>query len=156
MATTAPLPADKLPQGAPCAIGAAIVQALRDAPALAGCTVLDNPRRQSDLADGARIVFFEDAGDRPRGNDAQVQHRTYSFSLGVINRSSAARASAHADYRAAKRVLRLACMPAITQAGVEVNGAGLREGDVVYRLENIDVGGELVLGAYTVDYRDPS
>jgi len=26
---------------------------------------------------------------------------------------------------------------------------------VLYRLENIDVGGGLVLGQFTVDYRDP-
>ena len=39
------------------------------------------------------------------------------------------------------------------QVGVE--GRGLVEGDVLYRLENIDVGGGLVLGLFTVDYRDP-
>ncbi len=150
------LPADKCPQGAPYVMGAAIVQALRDAPALAGAMVLDNPRRASGLAEGARIVFFEDAGDRPRSNEAQVQHRTYSFTLGVISRAANARQAAHTDYRAAKRVLRLVCMPAMTQAGVEVTGGGLREGEVTYRLENIDVGGELVLGTFTIDYRDPS
>lgn len=150
------LPTDKCPQGVPYVMGAAIVQALRTAPALAGATVLDNPRRASGLAEGARIVFFEDAGDRPRSNEAQVQHRTYSFTLGVISRAANARQAAHADYRAAKRVLRLMCMPAMTQAGVEVTGAGLREGEVIYRLENIDVGGELVLGTFTIDYRDPS
>ncbi len=150
------LPADKCPQGVPYVMGAAIVQALRDAPALAGAMVLDNPRRASGLSEGARIVFFEDAGDRPRSNEAQVQHRTYSFTLGVISRAANARQAAHADYRAAKRVLRLVCMTAMTQVGVEVTGGGLREGEVIYRLENIDVGGELVLGTFTVDYRDPS
>lgn len=150
------LPADKCPQGVPYVMGAAIVQALRDAPALAGAMVLDNPRRASGLAEGARIVFFEDAGDRPRSNEAQVQHRTYSFTLGVISRAANARHAAHTDYRAAKRVLRLVCMPAMTQAGVEVAGSGMREGEVTYRLENIDVGGELVLGTFTIDYRDPS
>ena len=150
------LPADKCPQGVPYVMGAAIVQALCDAPALAGAVVLDNPRRASGLAEGARIVFFEDAGDRPRSNEAQVQHRTYSFTLGVISRDANARQAAHTDYRAAKRVLRLVCMPAMTHAGVEVTGGGLREGEVIYRLENIDVGGELVLGTFTIDYRDPS
>lgn len=147
---------DTLPQGAPYALGAAIVQALASAADLAGALVLDNPQRASDLQEGTRIVFFEDQHDRPRGNEAQVQHRTYGFSVGVINRSANARQAAHADYRAAKRVLRLVCMQAITAAGVQINGAGLREGDVAYRLENIDVGGALVLGQFTVDYRDPS
>ena len=46
------MPADKCPQGVPYVMGAAIVQALRDAPALAGAVVKDNPRRTSDLAAG--------------------------------------------------------------------------------------------------------
>lgn len=150
------MPADKCPQGVPYVMGAAIVQALRDAPALAGAVVKDNPRRTSDLAEGARIVFFEDAGDTPRSNNGQVQSRTYRFTLGVISRAANARQAAHTDYRAAKRVLRLVCMPAMTQAGVDLDGSGLREGEVTYRLENIDVGGELVLGTFTIDYRDPS
>ena len=55
---------DTLPEGAPFAIGAAIVHALRSDPALAGVTVLDNPKRASDLQAGARIVFFEDQADK--------------------------------------------------------------------------------------------
>jgi pimeloyl-ACP methyl ester carboxylesterase len=150
------LPMDKLPQGAPYAIGAAVVQTLRTAPELVGAVVLDNPRRASDLSEGERIVFFEDQSDRQRDNPAQVQHRTYSFAVGVVNRSTNARQAAHADYRAAKRAIRTLAMTAMTQAGVEVNGGGLREGEVRYRLENIDVGGELVLGVFTLDYRDPN
>ena len=150
------MPADKCPQGVPYVMGAAIVQALRDAPALTGAVVLDNPRRASDLSEGARIVFFEDAGDTPRSNEAQVQARTYRFTLGVISRAASARQAAHADYRAAKRALRTLGMAAITSAGVDINGAGIREGEVRYRLENIDVGGELVLGTFTLDYRDPN
>ena len=137
------LPMDKLPQGAPYAIGAAVVQTLRAAPELAGALVLDNPRRASDLSEGDRIVFFEDQSDRQRDNPAQVQHRTYSFAVGVVS-------------RAAKRALRTLGMAAITSAGVDINGAGIREGEVRYRLENIDVGGELVLGTFTLDYRDPN
>lgn len=150
------LPADKCPQGVPYVMGAAIVQALRDAASLDGAVVKDNPSRVSELGEGERIVFFEDAGDRPRSNEAQVQHRTYVFTLGVISRATNARQAAHTDYRAAKRVLRLVGMKAITQAGVDLDGGGLREGEVVYRLENIDVGGVLVLGTFTIDYRDPS
>lgn len=150
------MPADKCPQGSPYIMGAAIVQALRDAPDLEDAVVLDNPRRASDLGEGTRIVFFEDAGDTPRSNEAQEQRRTYRFTLGVISRATNARQAAHTDYRAAKRVLRLVCMPAMTRVGVQLDGGGLREGEVTYRLENIDVGGELVLGAFTIDYRDPS
>ena len=144
---------DALPQGAPFAIGAALLAALRADPALAGVRVIDNPVRASDLADGARVVFFEDAGDAPIEQPGQSAKRTYSFTLGAINRTTEARAGAHADYRAAKRVVRNA-MPAISSA-VRLEGRGLVEGAVAYRIENIDVGGGLVLGTYTVDYRDP-
>ena len=144
---------DTLPQGAPYAIGAAIVAQLKAAASLAGALVLDNPPRASALQDGARIVFFEDQGDRPIEQPGQSAKRVYAFSLGVINRRTSPRAGAHADYRAAKRVVR-ACMPAINQL-VRLEGRGLVEGEVAYRLENIDVGGGLVIGTFTVDYRDP-
>ena len=144
---------ETLPQGAPFAIGAAVVAELRAAPELAGVRVIDNPVRASDLSDGARIVFFEDQADRAIDQPGQSAKRSYSFALGVINRTTQARAGAHADYRAAKRVVR-ASMPAINQL-VRLEGRGLVEGEVSYRLENIDVGGGLVLGTFTVDYRDP-
>ena len=146
---------DTLPQGAPHAIGQAIVAALRADAVLAGAKVLDNPERASDLADGERIVFFEDQTDRPRDPQGQLPQRIYGFALGVISRALDARTAAHADYRAVKRVLRQVCMPAITVAGVRIDGRGLLEGEVRYRLENIDVGGSLVLGLFTLDYRDP-
>ena len=146
------MPADKCPQGVPYVMGAAIVQALRDAPALTGAVVLDNPRRASDLSEGARIVFFEDAGDTPRSNEAQVQARTYRFTLGVISRAANARQAAHTDYRAAKRAIR-AAITAMAQGGVNVRGQ-VRETNVSFQLENIDVGGCLVLGTFAVDYRD--
>lgn len=144
---------DTLPQGAPYAIGAAIVQALQAAPALSGAHVLDNPRRSSDLQDGTRIVFFEDHSDKFIGQPGQRQKRSYQFSLGAINRTQKDRAGAHSDFRAAKRALR-ECLPAIG-ALVQLAERGLVEGEVVYRLENIDVGGALVLGTLSIDYRDP-
>lgn len=144
---------DPMPQGAPFAIGEAVVQALRTDATLTGAVVLDNPQRASALQDGDRIVFFEDQADRLVEQPGQKAKRTYSFTLGVISRSVQARQDAHADYRAAKRIVRN-CMPSISQS-VELNGRGLVEGDVAYRLENIDVGGALVLGTFTVDYRDP-
>lgn len=144
---------DTLPQGAPIAIGAAIVAALRTAPALNGATVLDNPKRASDLQTGSRIVFFEDQADKLIEQPGQLAKRTYSFTLGVINRTQNDRQGAHADYRAAKRAVRN-CLPAIN-ALVRLEARGMVEGDVMYRLENLDVGGGLVLGLFTVDYRDP-
>ena len=144
---------DTLPEGAPFAIGAAIVHALRADPALAGVTVLDNPKRASDLQAGARIVFFEDQADKPIEQPGPSAKRTYSFTVGVINRTEQDRRGAHADYRAAKRAVRN-CLPAIN-ALVRLDARGMVEGDVLYRLENIDVGGGLVLGLFTVDYRDP-
>jgi hypothetical protein len=144
---------DTLPFGAPFAIGAAIVAVLRADPALDGAKVLDNPKRSSDLQDGERIVFFEDQNDKFVAQPGQVQKRTYGFTLGVINRSVNDRQGAHADYRAAKRAIRNS-MPEISKL-VTLYDRGLVEGDVLYRLENIDVGGGLVLGLFTVDYRDP-
>ena len=144
---------DTLMQGAPFAIGAAIMAQLLAAPSLTGAKVLDNPQRASTLQDGERIVFFEDQGDRLIDQPGQSAKRVYSFTLGVLNRSQQPRAGAHADYRAAKRIVR-ASMPAINQF-VRIDGRGLVEGDVTYRIENIDVGGGLVLGTFTVDYRDP-
>lgn len=144
---------DTLPQGAPFAIGSAIVDALRSDPALSGVTVLDNPKRASDLQTSARIVFFEDQADKLIEQPGLSAKRTYSFTVGVINRTEDDRRGAHADYRAAKRAVRN-CLPAIN-ALVRLEVRGLVEGDVLYRLENIDVGGGLVLGQFTVDYRDP-
>lgn len=144
---------DTLPQGAPFAIGGAIFAALHEALGAGGVVVLDNPKRASDLQTGDRIVFFEDQADKFVAQPGQSQKRSYSFSVGVINRTQAARQGAHADYRAAKRVIR-DCMPEISKL-VQIEGRGIVEGDVLYRLENIDVGGGLVLGLFTLDYRDP-
>ena len=108
-------------------------------------------------ADGERIVFFEDQGDKPGVQPGQRQLRSYSFAVGVISRDGLQpRQQAHQDYRTAKRTLRLEGMRAVTAAGVEVAGSGLVEGEVRFRLENIDVGGGLVLGLFTLDYRDPN
>ena len=142
-------------EGQPFLIGQAIVAALRVSPALSGALLLDNPVRAQELVDGDRIVFFEDGADRPNGDQpGQSPRRVYSFSIGVIRRGADARKAAHTDYRAAMRAVR-ASMPAIQAQGVTLDGSGLVHGQVVYRLENIDLGGSLVLGTFTVDYRDP-
>lgn len=150
------LPADKAPQGVPFELGQVLYQALLSDPALQGVNVLDNPDRASSLHEGARIVFFEDQRDTPLAQPGQVQLRIYHFSVGVIARTEDARAQAHGDYRQVKRILRNQCMALITAAGIRLDGPGLVEGDVRYRLENIDVGGSLVLASFTIQYRDPS
>lgn len=149
------LKTDPLPEGVPFAAGAAVLEALRNAADLDGAKLLDNPVRASDLAEGERIVFFEDQSDKLLEQPAQRQYRTYVFSIGVISRSVDARRAAHRDYRAVKRVLRSLAMQGIGKAGVEIAKSGIREGEVRYRLENLDVGGSLVLGLFTLDYRDP-
>lgn len=144
---------DTLPFGAPFAIGEAIVQRLQEAfPSPA--KVIDNPLRASGLKDGNRIIFFEDQSDRFDSQPGRSAKRIYAFQIGVINRTEQPRQGAHADYRAVKRVIR-DCMPNIGQL-VQLEGRGVVEGDVIYRLENIDVGGSLILGTFTVDYRDPA
>jgi hypothetical protein len=144
---------DSLPQGAPYAIGQALVQALVQAFEGQDVKVLDNPVRASLLNEGSKLVIFEDQADKFDRQPGQQQYRTYAFSVAVICRTQAARQDAHSTYRAVKRVVR-SSLPGINVI-VSLASRGLLEGDVTYRLENIDVGGGLVLGAFTVDYRDP-
>lgn len=143
---------DLLPEGAPFLIGEVVVATLRASIDLTGASVLDNPSRLADLSDGERIVFFEDASDNFIEQPGGLQKRVFGFSVGVINRSDAARRGAHGDYRAAKRAVR----SALKALSVQLRTGALREGAVSYRLENIDVGGSLVLGSFSVEYRDPT
>lgn len=143
---------EKLPYGAPFVIGQTIVQLLKSATELAGAKVIDNPRRASELDAGQRIVFFEDQHDKFIDKPGQVAKRTYTFTLGVINRSTQARQGAHADYRTSKMIL-LSSIPEIAGA-IELVNSGLIEKDVTFQLENIDVGGALVIGTFSIDYRD--
>lgn len=143
---------DVLPEGAPFRIGEVVVATLRASVDLAGAKVLDNPLRLADLTDGERIVFFEDASDGFIEQPGQSQKRVYGFTVGVINRTDEARRNAHGDYRAAKRAVR----GALKSLSEQLRCGPLREGAVSYRLENIDVGGSLVLGSFSVEYRDPT
>lgn len=140
---------DTLPNGAPYAIGAHFFEALSAEPSFAGVRLLNNPIRASDLLDGNRVVFFEDASDGPGAGDKAVE-RVYRYNVGVINRTEEARLGSHRDYRAAKRALK----SALKRLRSTVQVASHREGEVVFRLENIDVGGGLVLGTFTLAYRD--
>lgn len=148
--------ADKFPKGVPFELGRILFDALRADPGLIGVSVLDNPERASALVEGGRVVFLEEQRDAQVDQPGQVQQRIYHFSVGVIARTESARSQAHGDYRMVKRILRNDCMKLITDAGIRLDGPGLLEGEVRYRLENIDVGGSLVLGAFSIQYRDPS
>ena len=147
---------DKFPAGVPFEVGRVIGRALREEPEFLDALLLDNPVRASELNEGERIVFFEEQRDVLVGQPGQVQDRIYHFSVGVISRATDSRRQAHGDYRLAKRVLRNRVMQMLSSEGLRLSGSGLLEGDVHYRLENIDVGGSLVLGQFSVQYRDPS
>jgi hypothetical protein len=142
---------DALPLGVPYEAGAKIFAALRDAATLTGCTFYDNPKRATDLESGDRVVFFEDVSDGPAEQQNQV-NREFRFNVGVINRSEADRLGVHTDYRAAKRAIEGALATLKGVATVKY----LREGDLVFRLENIDIGGGLIIAQFTLGYRDPS
>lgn len=141
--------ADSLPNGGAYAIGAHLFAALKAEPLFAGATLFDNPVRASDLFEGARLVFFEDVSDGPANSDKSAE-RVYRYNVGVISRSTAPRLESHRDYRTAKRAL----MSALPRLNGTVQVGAHREGETVFRLENIDVGGGLVLGTFTLVYRD--
>lgn len=137
--------------GHDCVIGSAIVSALQTQFAGSGVVVRDNPVRAAMLEEGAQQVIFEDQANK-RGTGGVTAQRTYSFSLAALSRDEDARTQAHALYQTARRVV-LGIMPALTTAGIAIAAGGVVEGDVTYRVENLDVGGGLVLGLYTIQYR---
>jgi len=141
--------------GPDCVIGSVIVQALRAHFGSTGPDVLDNPTRASLLDEGPKKVIFEDQNCRRSADAAKKAIRTYSFSVAALCRTTDARNDAHALYRAARGVV-LGAMPAITAAGVGITASGVSDGDVTYRVEGLDVGGGLVLGMFTLQYRDSS
>jgi hypothetical protein len=152
---TVALTPEDLAAGVPYAIGRVLVDALRNASELEGVVVIDNPVRNATLGDdGPRVVFYEDAVDRAKeGSSSVLRGRTYSFNICTINRSQQARRGAHRDHRAAVDLVRTALAALAPVAFVQ---SKLREGDTTYRLENVDVGGALVLTSFSVDYRDPA
>lgn len=139
---------DKLPNGGAYVIGAALFTALQAEAELQDATLMDNPSRASDLDDGDRIVFFEDVSDSPVTD--KPMERLYRYNLGVINRTEVPRLGAHRDYRVAKRVL-MSALPTLKDI---VPVSNHREGEVAFRVENLDIGGCLVLGTFTLTYRD--
>ena len=117
---------DKFPNGVPYELGQAVMQVLRAEPALADALILDNPVRATALAEGARVVFFEEQQDTFVEQPGQVAYRSYHFSLGVISRAEEdARRKAHADYRLVKRVVRQQLMQCANSMGLSIAGGGL-------------------------------
>lgn len=144
---------DPCPLGVPFAVGEVFIEALRTA-FEPDVTVKDNPVRPSDvLEDGARVVWFEDVSDGPAVQGEQVK-REFRFTLGVLNRTGDARRGVHTDYRRAKRVIDDA-LQLLTKERLGVTPNYVREGDVAFRLENIDLGGGVILATFTLGYRDP-
>ena len=130
-------------------IGAAIVQALSSAPALADAVVIDHPKTPSDLSKGTRVIFVEDQADSLVDQPNQQAKRSFVFTVGVINRTAQDRAGADADHLAAEAAIR-AAYPILAST----LGCGpLRELDVRFRVEGLDVGGALILTTYAVEYR---
>lgn len=142
-----------MPQSRRYQISALVVAALRAHPGLQGALILDNPTDPRAISDGKRVVFVEDQTDGWISQEGQRNKRRFVWTVGVINRSDstagADRAGADADYLAAVDAVRGAHSQLVTT----VKEVGpLRERDVTFRLEGIDVGGALILGSFEVEY----
>lgn len=128
-----------------------LVAALRSAADMVGAQILDNPTEAQGLAKGDRVVWIEDQVDDPIEQAGQQGKRRFTFALGVINRTSDDRAGADADHQAA--------LSAITKAHTALmrdhRCGPLREGQTVFRVEGLDIGGALILTTYTVEYLRP-
>lgn len=131
-------------------ISAAIFEALSTAPALAGAVFVNQPKAPADLSKGTRVIFLEDQGDSLIEQPNQQARRSFSFALGVINRTSQDGAGADADHLAAEAAIRQAHQTVL----VKTFGCGpLRELEVRFKVEGLDVGGALILASYAVEYR---
>lgn len=152
--------------GVPFVVGGRVEALLQDlrasVPDWSAAQVLNNPRSAVDFGSCALHFGVEDRGDAPTvsvngDKPGQTPYRTYGFNLWVVAAPvgiSDSRNVAHAAYVKAKRLLREQLMRALLDEGVEVVNAGLREGAVQYHLENMDLPGALVLGQFSLDYRD--
>lgn len=132
-------------------VSAAIVAAVRAHAGLQGAVVLDNPTDPAALSKGERVVFVEDQTDGFIDQANQQGKRRFVFTLGVINRSAGDREGADADYEAAEAAIRGAHGALMRQQRC----GPLREREVVFRVDGIDVGGALVLGTFEVEYLKP-
>jgi len=154
-------------QSIPYRLSQAVVAALRAQFEPLGATVRDNPTSRAALNEGARVVFVEDEQDQPgsASNNAQpnqpnqAEGRSFALAVGVIARTDDARAQADADMEQVKTTLRdavLAETRAMVAAGQILTVVMPLEGQRLYRLDGIDVGGALVLTRFLLSYRLPS
>lgn len=141
----------------PFLISGVFVAALRDAFEISGAVVKHNPRGPAPLSDGSRVVFFEAQSDGFIDQAGQVGKRRFSFVLGVINRADGtAEAGADADYVMADEVIRGAYQEvAAMLAAIKAQCGPLREREVAFRVDDIDVDGALVLGTFDIEYLRP-
>lgn len=151
----------------PYRLSQAVVAALRAQFEPVGAAVRDNPVSRAALNEGARVLFVEDEQDQP-GTPAsaalpsqpnQAEGRTFVVSVGVIARTEDARAQADADMEQVKATLRDAVLDATRQmvAAGELLGVVMPlEGQRLYRLDGVDVGGALVLTRFFLSYRLPT
>ncbi|MFD1709849.1 hypothetical protein FVQ98_14055 [Ottowia sp. GY511] len=145
---------DVAPLGYPYLIGEAVMEALKADPAFAGVKLVDNPSKPEAISEGKRLLLFKDAADSLEDQNGNAMDRVFTFQVGAISRDKQSRKQAHTDYRALKRVIRDSIKD-MTAKGARITGQ-VRETAVSYQLENLDVGGSLVLGTFTVKYRDPT
>jgi hypothetical protein len=142
----------------PYQISRAMLAALAAVPELAGVTLRDNPTSVPDLTDGDRILFLEDGPDSPLGQkEGQKEFRSFTLSVGVISRDSQAREKADLDMVVVRRTLNKAWnafLSAGTQAGILAMGGSLEEGQRSHKIEGIDVGGALIVTAFSFSYRE--
>ncbi len=154
-------------QSIPYRLSQAVVAALRAQFEPLGATVRDNPTSRAALNEGARVVFVEDEQDQPGTASSgaqpnqpnQAEARSFAMAVGVIARTDDARAQADADMEQVKATLRdavLAETRSMTAAGDILATAMPLEGQRLYRLDGIDVGGALVLTRFLISYRLPS
>jgi hypothetical protein len=139
----------------------AVFNALANNPAFERATVLDNPTDPSPLSKGVRIVWLEDQDDSPVDKPGQAEMRTFSFAVGVINRTKAPedRLGADADMLAAKTIVQQTLLLAgreLVAAKQITTFSPPREGKRSYKVEGIDVGGALILTHFEFDYRTPA
>lgn len=148
-----------MPQSIPYQLSQAVFLALQSAADLAGAHFIDNPSAPADLNDGERVVFIEDKGDDRMDQKGQAEARTFTITVGAINRTEDDRAGADADMEAAKAVLVRAALAAgrdLVSAKKLTGFSAPREGKRGYRIEGIDIGGALVWTSFEIDYRMPA
>lgn len=140
---------------APYLLSQAVVTVLAAEFAGQDVTIRDNPTSPDSIKSGDRVVLVEDWEDAPGNQPNQTERRTFTLDIGVINRTETARAAADADMQRVKaaivRDLPAACRTLRAEGHIDGFQAA-REGRRLYRIENVDVGGALIITRFSIDY----